>query len=367
MDKKEKKKEKTPIVIGEPLNKIFGIFYSPEKIISYGRVLNFSVGSRSIGKSTGWAILLLYEYLKNGKQWIYVRRTDDELQLTAKSWFDNAQGILRQHGYQFDDIIYKGGAYMMGDEICGYAVPLSLEHKYKSTNFSKVKWIVYDEFLPRNGMLYLGGRGSMVEVESMVSLYQTVDRGIGSAFRNETRIVFMGNAYSFYNPFFINYGIDKYLRADTKYLAPKDAMYVVEMTRETEATKQIKESNGFKISTAKTKTEAYANEMSGTKSPFIKRYNGVKKSLFNVRYEGQTYGIYYLPGDGHIYVSSHSGTAPVTIAATCEDHTPDYYMIQRWSGFQGTIVLRQAFEMGRVMFENGRCQNFLVNYMMYSY
>ena len=62
---------------------IYGDFYNPTKILSYGKPMNISVGSRSSGKSTGFGIHLLKDFLKNKHQFIYVRRTEIELRNAA--------------------------------------------------------------------------------------------------------------------------------------------------------------------------------------------------------------------------------------------------------------------------------------------
>ena len=75
---------------------VYGKFYNPTRLLSYNKVLNFSIGSRSIGKSTGFAIFLLREFIEHGRQFIYCRRTMDETQLTAPTYFE-------RNGLRFED------------------------------------------------------------------------------------------------------------------------------------------------------------------------------------------------------------------------------------------------------------------------
>ena len=60
------------------LDKICGDFYNPKKLLSYHRPLNIVQSSRSSGKTTIFAILMLLNYIKKGKRFWYMRRTDDE-------------------------------------------------------------------------------------------------------------------------------------------------------------------------------------------------------------------------------------------------------------------------------------------------
>ena len=350
---------------------LYGIFYNPTKLLSYGRVLNFSIGSRSIGKSTGFAIMMLKDYIEKGRQFIYVRRTKDELVLTAPSYFDNAVDIMKSKGYEINDFYFKGGEYYLNGEICGYAIPLSLQQKYKSSNYSLVWWILYDEFMimPGSASRYIGGTsGSSAEVEAMTSLYQTVDRGIGKAFRNECRVIFVGNAGTFFNPFFIAYGIDQYLRGDTKYLAPKNELYVCEFTRETEATKEIKESNGYKMSTAKTRAYAYDNKYADLKGDeFItKNPEGAHVPLCNFIYDGETYGLYSYPSAGYYYVCKKPCDGKMDISLTTADHKPNYLMITSWHNHPVTQSLKRMYDIGAIRFYDYKCKMAIDFYLAYN-
>ena len=166
------------------MRQIYGKFYSPEKALSFGRSNIFSVGSRSIGKSTGQAIYLLERYAKTGNGFVYVRRTKDELLETAAGQFNNAYDILKSYNHEVPAIEYKGGKFLTENgDIAGYAIGLSVCDKKKSSplTIGECSFIVYDEFLPRNGA-YLGGRGSMEEVDAIASLYQSIDRRPGQSY-----------------------------------------------------------------------------------------------------------------------------------------------------------------------------------------
>lgn len=349
---------------------VYGKFYNPTRLLSYNKVLNFSIGSRSIGKSTGFALFLLKEFIEYGRQFIYCRRTLDETQLTAPSYFDNAVNILQMSGYDIKQVTYSGGEYLCDGKKCGYAIPLSLQQKYKSSNYSDVWYILYDEFMimPGSQARYIGGStNASAEVEAMVSLFQTVDRGVGKSARNECRIIFVGNAGTFFNPFFVNYGIDRYLRPDTKYLSPKDDVYVVELTRETEATKDIKNSNGYKISTEKTRQYAYENKYADlTGDDFIeKNPHGRYAQMFNVIYDGKTYGIRQYPDAGYIYVSERECEGRPTMALTTADHKPNYLMMKNWHGHPYTKLLKEMYDRGCIRFYSYKCKLVVDFYLCY--
>lgn len=294
----------------------------------------------------------------------------EETQLTAHNYFDNAVNILQDAGYDIQQVVYCGGEYLVDGEVAGYAVPLSLQQKYKSSNYSKVWYILYDEFMimPGSQSRYIGGSSNAsAEVEAMTSLYQTVDRGVGRAYRNETKIIFVGNAGTFFNPFFVNYGIDRYLRPDTKYLSPKNGVYVVELTRETEATKEIRNSNGYKISTEKTKQYAYENkyaDLSGDdfieKSPL-----GRHIQMVNLVYDNKVYGVYQYPDAGYVYISERACDGRPMIALTTADHKPNYLMMKNWHGHPYTQLIKQMYDMGLIRFYSYKCKLVVDFYLSY--
>ena len=55
------------------------LYYNPQKLLSYNRILNFIIGARGIGKSYAFKKYPINQFLKHGKQMIYVRRYKSEL------------------------------------------------------------------------------------------------------------------------------------------------------------------------------------------------------------------------------------------------------------------------------------------------
>lgn len=351
--------------------KVFGDFYSPESVLSYNRPWIFSVGSRSIGKSTGWAIELLREYLKTGGKFIYVRRTEEETLNTCKSFFDNAVTILKYHGVPIRDFKYDNRNYyirMNDDENwvqCGTIIPLSQEQKYKSANYQDYVYILYDEFISRDTTKYLGNKNNPTyEYDCCISLYQTVDRGIGASFRNKTKFIFCANNSSYFNPIFIALGITDYLRTDTKILAPKGKLWIVEQITSVKGTEKIRESYGFQLSDEKTKKYAYDNIGFDQEQNFVEKLNEPMRGLINVQYRDHIMGVYIVPKLGKIYVCNKP-TNLNTIALTCGDQNKiNYLLAERYRDHPSMVSLRTSYFRGDVIFENNRCKYDITNYFM---
>lgn len=349
---------------------LYGEFYSPERAVSYGRPWIFSVGSRGIGKSTGWAIYILKRFLDHGEHMIYVRRTEDELMKTCRGWFGNAASILSSI-YTGLKVIYDKERYFVEweghkKEEFGRALPLSLEHKYKSENFSDVFWIVYDEFMPKNRSGFLGSEKERDrEYTAAHSLYVTVDRGIGRPFRNETHMIFIGNNFTYYNPIYTSLGIDKYLTSDAKYIAPKGTLWVVEQTGEVEATKGYKQSYGYGLANEALRGYNYANMSlaeSGETS-FVEKIEAPMTGLGNYSYMGRQYGVSYVRGKGVLYVSTRPIPGMITYSLTTEDHRIDWWMAQTYRESALLVSLRDMLAKGCVRFQTRRAMQDLFDYL----
>lgn len=351
--------------------KIFGKFYSPERVLSYGRPWIFSVGSRSIGKSTGFAIYMLDRYLKKGDKFIYVRRTEDEVMNTCRSFFASAVIIMKDNGREISDFKYDRGDYYImrkegGEwEQCGTCVPLSQEQKYKSTNFPDYKVILYDEFISRDPNRYLGSqKNPLFEYDCAMSLYQTVDRGIGQSFQNETIFIFTANNSSYYNPIFMALGIDEYIRTDTKICAPKGKLWIVEQTVSVEGTKDIKNSYGYQLSDEKNRNYAYENVGFDAKMNFVERINKPMRALMNIKYNGHRMGVYSVEEDGIVYVCNRVNPG-VTLALTAGDQDKvNYLMATQYRQTYFMQMLHDAYYRGLVRFETNKCRYEVANYFM---
>lgn len=348
-------------------NGIYGDHYSPMKALSYKRNFIVSMGTRSIGKSTGWTIWALLEFINKGKQFIYVRRTKDELDATAPSAMDNAVDIVNQYYNMHIEMFYKGGKYFIkkGKRAiqCGWAIALSMEYKYKSVNLSSVEAIIYDEFIPRNGR-YLGGKGNpYFEKQCLDSLMQTADRGIGKAFRNEVIVICIGNNMTFYNPIILDLGADKYLGFEVKYLHPKNAYWLVEQTLDVEATKNKSDSNVFKMADERTRQYAFYGGVDDNK--FIGKPKGRLQPLINFKYKNAFYAIYLSNETYQIYVENKENKTVKTLALTMDDHSVNYLLVDTWRDNPVLKMIKDRYNRGEVLFANGKCK-YMMN-TIYSY
>ena len=349
-------------------SKIYGKFYSPEHLLSYGKHFMVSVGSRSIGKSTGWAIFLLKNFIKNKQQFIYIRRTEDELMLTCRSFFNNAVEILKEDKNSgLVDFKYDNRKYFIKTDdnpdwqYCGYCIPLSLCDKYKSNAEGVFWYCIYDEFISREGK-YNGSKNNILtEWNSILSLYQTFDRCKGKAYRNELKMVFLGNAYSFYNPIMLGLGITDYVRVDSKMISPKDAEWVFENTSQVEATAEYEKSVAYKVSDEASRLANFSN-ITWDNHSFCEKIKDPVKPLYNLSYNSSTYGVYWCEDRGCIYICNKKNLAQTMALTPKNQDRISYTLVARYSDCDAMKFLREAYRNGDIIFENYKIKYDIANY-----
>lgn len=341
-----------------------GGFYNPAEILTYNRPWNFIIGSRNIGKSTGYAIYFILDYIINGHKFVYCRRTRDEVQLTCNTFFGNAVAIINKKCSglpKIKEMVYSAGYYRItyegrdDSEICGQTVALSLEQKVKSANFSDYYNLVYDEFIATDSARYLGTKDTPDrEYNACLSLFQTMDRGIDQPFRNEVRFFFLGNNWTIYNPIFLSLNISDYVESDSKMIRPKNAGWLVQLVGEVEATKDYEQSNAFLLSDARNRDYAYRNKGVDSDTYISKMPQGAKKQYYyTLIYEGKKYGVYEC--QEKFYIGKYMNLGRPEIALDTRSHyANDLMMITSWLDFPLIQVLHDAFKHNRLFFETGR-------------
>lgn len=206
-------------------------YYSFAKVLSFNATMNHCVGGRGIGKTYGAQKKITSDAIKatsfeetlvsitrRGKttqeimltgtcahQFVYVRRYKEELAVAKSTFFE-----AYKHEFPTWDFRVNGDEAQMSrvDDremgkqrpwvVIGYFIALSVANKYKSTAFPRVKWIVFDEYILEKGATrYLPN-----EAVAFNNLYSTIDR-----YKDKTRVLFLANAVSITNPYFIEYKI----------------------------------------------------------------------------------------------------------------------------------------------------------------
>lgn len=363
------------------LDKCSGKFYNVKKILTYGKPWNFITGSRSVGKSTNLAIYCILDYLENVHKFIYVRRTKDEVLLTAPTFFGNAIPIINKYTeYKIKSVEYKKQKYFIEFEPeneddepvieeCGMVIPLSLEQKYKSANLSDYFNVIYDEFIAKNSSQYLGSSQTPDrEYKAVLSLYQTIDRGIDRPYRNETKIFFLGNTATVYNPLFLSLGIADYVtnNPEAKMISPKNKLWLLERIETVEALKDIQDSYAYQLADEEERAYAYENKGSeASDTAFIKEPEiAVYDETFCLN--NIDYGVCHDTAYNYYIGKPNYKATQKKYSLDVNSHTGiDLKLIHRMMQHPMTMFLHDAYINGRLYFNNARTKQEWLKYLQF--
>lgn len=168
--------------------------YKPQYLLVYGR--------RSRGKSWSSKELCIDEFMKTGRTFVYLRRYGEDIKPSnALQYWSKFQGKVFEkltHG-KYNEMTARANTYYLGNgdnkELCGYFLDLNHAERWKSQEFPRVKYIIFEEFI--TNQIYLDD-----EANELLNLVSTIAR-------NETDVVviMLGNAISRVCPYFNEWGI----------------------------------------------------------------------------------------------------------------------------------------------------------------
>lgn len=326
-------------------------FWSIEKTASYNCLFNFIMGIRGAGKTYGLLKYLVQRYQCSGYRFMYVRRSEEELQklTTQKSarLFNHVQVEFEGH-----DLWAESNILYIDKEICGYAQALSTARKMKSDALDNVRDIVFDEFVIDHTISQQ--RYLPDEVTAFLELYESVARP--GARDYDVRCWFLGNAISSTNPYFDYFDIDIPYKTDIKRRGDDILLQLVAPPELIAAKKQTR----FYKMLEGTAYEAYAveNRFLRDNSHFIKKKGKDAEYQFTIVYKDGCIGIWRDYRQG-VYIASDDvdKQCRTVYAVTNESHEPNTLLLKGFRSSQNLKDLKKAYELGCVYYENQRLRN----------
>lgn len=323
-------------------------YYNGVSVINSNCPINFSIGTRSAGKSYYFKRYCIKQYIEKGYQFIYLRRTIVDLEVTMPTWFDDIGNefpkfAVTTDGHNIKIHEFNDDNEIIKTSICGYAFGLSEYSKLKSIPYENVMTIFFDEFIPDN-LKYLKPSDPFYEPQALLSVYMTVARGFRKPIRPDVKIICVANAVTFFNPYFTYFGIDLTKRERGEFNGIYAERFVAtEISKEIAATKfgQILSHTGY---------GQYALE----NKALVDVYSGIKQhkngdTVFCMLYFKQWYTVYLSRG------------CPDAIIAKGFDKTfPTKYKLEDVEGydkvpwFAGEIyrVFKKVHENGNLFYED---------------
>lgn len=325
------------------------IYYDYSNLLSYNAMFNFIIGERGVGKTYGSLKFAINRYLKTGEQFVYLRRYKSELKKSVPHLFD---AITTQNEFPKNNVYTKGDIIYCDNKICGYSIALSTSNILKSTSFTKVKTIIFDEFIIDKGTYhYLQN-----EIECFLDLVETIAR------LRDVRVLFLGNSISSTNPYFTYF--DLHLPYNSTFATFKDGLILVNYIKNEEYRK-IKKASNFGRLIEGTNYSKYAidNEFLRDSKYFIKPKTPKSKFYFTLSVGGFQYGVWRDSSINTIFISSDiDPNCPMRIAVANTDHTDNTVLVKSRTNLWFKSLI-EHYRLGLLCFENQKIKNVVMDYL----
>lgn len=196
-------------------------YYNLKQIKKVGANINIIIGQRSNGKSYAVKEEMLLDFIRNGKEFVYLRREIIQAkQNRVAEQFDDiglSKMIAKETKNEFNAITtYQGKIYLTKYDVemglhgkakdgivCGYYTSVDCADDIKgSQQYGKVTNILLDEFITTSGSYRVN------EIKEFNSIISTVARN-----RDNIKIYLLANTISRVCPYFDEYGITPMLKS----------------------------------------------------------------------------------------------------------------------------------------------------------
>ena len=319
------------------------IYYNYDRIISYNALLNILIGSRGVGKTYGATKLVIKDFLKKRRQFIYLRRYKTELSKSMKKFFTE---IIKNEEFPNHTFEVHGNTFLIDEEVAGYGVTLSTAQQLKSSNFSDVYYIIFDEFLIESGQGYY----LKDEVLAFLGLLETIGR------MRDIKVFMLANAVTEVNPYFMFFDLALPYNNDIKLF--KDGMILLQYLQNEAYIKAKKETKFGKL-VAGTEYEDYAidNKFTDDNRVFIEKKSGQSKFSFSFIYKDIRLGVWIDYDNGKMFVSNDYVDNGFVFATTTADHSPNtllYSIAKKYNCWNSFI---ENYKLGNVYFESVKIKN----------
>lgn len=325
------------------------MYYNYESLLSRNALLNFVIGERGVGKTYGAKKYCVKDFIKNGNQFIYLRRYNTELDTACDTFFS----ALQANG-DFDDLefsVKKSNGltkFMCDGEIIGYGAALSTALILKSTEFSKVKTIIFDEFIIDKGSYhYLRD-----EVTQFLDIIETIGR------TRDIRVLLLGNAISITNPYFAYFNLT--LPYESEFKSFKNGLIVVNYIKNLEY-RRMKKSSRFGRLIDGTDYGKYAidNKFLRDNSTFIEHRTSDCKFWYLLVINGRNIGIWKNSNDIVYASDKFDPNTNLKFVMKADDHTPTTKFVNiRTDPFIKMVLT--SYKAGCLRFENQKIKNELM-------
>ena len=322
------------------------VYYNYKKLLSYQASLNFIIGERGVGKTYGLLKYFTERFIKNGDQFIYLRRYQSEIDEIGSKLFDYH---IRNHEFGDHVISYSKEVYSLDGEPFCYMKPLTKEGHVKSIPMPNVKYILYDEFLITNRSQHYIPR----EPTQLLSFSDSIYR------ERDPHIFCLGNASTQTNPYFEFFHLK--IPYNSEFATFKDGLILVNYIQN-KAYREQRAKTKFGRLIAGTSYGNYAinNQFLDDDHSFIAKKTP-KSWLFACLYiEQKNYGLWIDSTTGNMYISkAFDPNNPRNFAILPTDHTEVAKLATvRTSPWFKKMI--ECYKDNQLFFENINIKNYVL-------
>lgn len=320
-------------------------FYDPAKTLSYNRMINIVLSLRNGGKTYGCLKLAVNTYLKTGRQFIYLRRSKEEVKACKNQLF---MPFIHNNEFSGHQFAVKGNLAMCDGKICGYFQNLSTAAQVKSNGFPGVKYIIFDECLIEKGQgsatsqRYLNN-----EPELLLGFIETVQR-----LNTDVKVFLLGNFSTRANPYFIYWNL--YPQRNSTFVKHPTKSILIHIFRSSSIEEYKKSSElGQIVSGTGYGDFMYSNNPYLDNYSFIENPTGFLTSIATFRYQNKTFGEWYDHGKGLMYITNKIDPSNKNVFSFDTDsHTPNVLYIRKMKSHPVLKDLRFAYNNGLMRFSD---------------
>lgn len=319
-------------------------WYDFGALFSRNGVFNMVVGARGVGKTYSAKKKVIRDFLRQRKQFIYLRRYSSEL-VARNTFFADVGGEFPDHEFRIQGHEAQWKNEEGKWETMGWFIALSKAQTRKSSSFPNVYTIIFDEFILEKGY----ARYLPDETAAFMGFYSTVDRS-----NDRVRVLMLANAVSIMNPYFTDWNVSP----DHEWWSSKDGFVVAHFPNSSTFKEQVSQTRfGQFIVNTSYGDYAIGNEFGdnsevliGEKSPeaiyafTMLTHNG----RFSAWIDREVYPNVW-------YVSSKASKDPTLVVMDEELMDDDTILLER----QHRLLqrFRAAFNRGDMKFDSPRIRN----------
>lgn len=314
--------------------------------------LYVAYSARGAGKTYGF-----FRYcIENRLTFLYLKRTQIDIDLLSRDDFSPFKPLMRDHGYKIKtEKIYEGILRIQkDDEVIGWCMAMSAVHKYKGFDLSEVKCMCLDEFIPQ-----LTERVNRKEGELLLDLYMTVSRDREARGQPPLKLCLFANATELYCPITETLGIVDGLAElnsiGTEYFYYFDRRillhHILDSMSAGENTAIFAGMKGTQWSDMAFGGTFSYNDFSKVRKIPLAGY----VPYVRVRYQRKDYYIYQHKSNGHYYMTTSKGKAEYFYDLEIESDQSAFYQDWVWQ-------LQQELIDGNMSFKTYSMYNLIRNY-----